>query len=307
MTVEQLNTFLSVCENMSFTKAAKQQYISQPAVSRQMAALEDALGTPLFERVHSTIQLTPAAEHLAVNLKPIMERLQALLNQVHEISLGQRGSLVIGLMLDQALDSRISHALQRFCQRHNAVISIYRYSIMELLTRLQNGSVDFAVSVESTENMFAGCERYIYVQEKMCFAARQDLLLRAGGDRIDENAVIRFAQQYPILYPRLDNFPPESRPMLADKVKRDTFTSMEIGYDLDSIAPMVSAGLAATIVNESHSLAVDQGVVLYNYAPDHIINKGIFWMSDCANPLVPLFCKCLREQVEGGAAGDLWS
>ena len=299
MTIEQLSTFLSVCETMSFTQTAKQQYISQPAVSRQMSALEDALGTPLFERVHSTIQLTPAAEHLALNLKPILEHLQALLNQVHEIGAGQSGSLVIGLMLDQALDSRISLALQRFCQRHNTVISIYRYSVMELLAHLQNGSIDFAVSIESADNMFAGLKRYIYVQESMCFAARRDLLLQAGGsDRVDKNAMIRFAQQYPVLYPRLDNFPRDSRPQLADNVRRDTFTTTEMEYDLDSIAPMVSAGLAATIVNESHSLAVDHDVVLYNYAPEHRINKGIFWMPECSNPLVPLFCECLRDLVE---------
>ena len=299
MTIAQLNTFLTVCESMSFTQAAKQQYISQSAISRQIAALEDELGTSLFERAHSSIQLTPSGMHLARHLKPIMDHLEALLNQVHEIGTGQSGTLVIGLLLDQSIDQRVSRALQWFRHSHNISITIYRYDFMSLLTNLKSGTVDLAISIESTPNMFDGCEQYIYTQEAMCFAARRDLLLK-GSDRIDEAAVSRFSEQHPVLTPRLDTFPPEHRPRLASFAHANSVASAEVEYDLASIAPMVAAGLGGTIVNESHMLTADQSIALFPFESLPPINKGLFWMPDTSNPLVVQFCDCLRE-LESGA------
>lgn len=294
VTVTQLRTFLSVCQSMSFTQAAKQQYISQPAVSRQMSALEEELGAPLFERSHSAIQLTPAGQHLARHLKPIMDHLDALLNQVHEIGTGQSGTLVIGLMLDQSIDQRVSRAMQWFRQRHNITINIYRLSIMELISSLKNGTIDLAISIESIPNMFDGCEQYIYAREQMCFAARKDLLLKAG-DRIDRTTVRRFADQHPVLTPKLGTFPPEHRETLANHAHEPSVAAAEVEYDLDSIAPMVAAGLGGTIVNESHILTSNSGIALFPYEDLPRINKGVFWMKDTANPLVPLFCNFLRS------------
>ena len=109
MTIAQLRTFMIVAQSKSFTVAAKQQYISQPAVSSQMAALETELGAELFDRTRNTIQLTSAGQHLARHLFPILEHLDALLNQVHEIGAGQSGSLTFGLLVDQSMDTRISN------------------------------------------------------------------------------------------------------------------------------------------------------------------------------------------------------
>lgn len=298
MTTAQLRTFVVVCESMSFTQAAKQLYISQPAVSRQIASLEDEMGVPLFERSHSAIQLTTAGAHLARHLRPIVEHLDALLNQVHEIGTGQTGSLVIGLLLDQAIDQRVSRALQWFRHSHNINITIYRYDLMTLLSNLKNGTIDLAISIESAPNMFAGCEQYIYAQESMCFAARRDLLLR-GSDRIDETTIARFSEQHPVLTPKLDSFPPEHRPELATHARSNSVVNAEVEYDLASIAPMVAAGLGGTIVNESHMLAADQTIALFPFNALPPINKGLFWMQDFKNPLVPLFCDCMRDLDSG--------
>lgn len=299
MTIAQLRTFLIVCQSMSFTQAAKQQYISQPAVSRQISALEDELGATLFERSHSAILLTPAGQHLARHLTPILDHLDGLLNQVHEISSGQTGTLIIGLLLDQSIDQRVSRALRWFRQSHNISISIYRYTFLDLVTALKGGSIDLAISIESTPTMFSGCERLIYAQEDMCFAARRDLLMKTG-DRIDEVAIHQFTESFPVLMPKLETFPMEDRRVLAANPHDEGLSPAEIEYDLASIAPMVSAGLAATVVNESHTLAEDQSIALYPYEHLPRINKGIFWMRNSSNPLVPLFCDRLRSMVSGG-------
>ena len=292
MTTSQLHTFISVCRSMSFTQAARERYISQPAVSRQMANLEDELGTPLFDRTRSTIQLTAAGRHLFQHLSPILDRLDALINQVSEMGSGEAGTLSIGLMLDQSMDRHISRALQWFRQSHNITITIHQLNLMELMSSLKSGAIDIAVGVSATDEMFAECQRFIYAQERMCFAAMREQLYRFN--KPPEEAIRQFLSAHPMLVPRMDGFPREQHPALGRNLS-PLFDDYEIEYDLASIAPMVSAGLAATMANESHTLTVDPSIELIPLDGLPPIGKGVFWMDDSPNPLVSQFVACLRD------------
>lgn len=60
MNLNQLEYFISAAEHLNFTKAAKECYISQTAMTQQMQALEKTLGVKLFTRDKHHIELTPA-------------------------------------------------------------------------------------------------------------------------------------------------------------------------------------------------------------------------------------------------------
>lgn len=84
-TLRQLRVFAAVARNLSFTRAAKELHLTQPAVSMQVKELEDVCGMPLFERVGRTIHLTePGSElaacalHMDEQLRQTEERLDAL-------------------------------------------------------------------------------------------------------------------------------------------------------------------------------------------------------------------------------------
>src|SRR3954464_15642009 len=62
--VHQLKSFLAVAENLSFTRAAETLFLTQSAVSHQIADLERALGVELFTRHGRTIELTAAGRVL---------------------------------------------------------------------------------------------------------------------------------------------------------------------------------------------------------------------------------------------------
>lgn len=301
MTISQLHTFLSACRSMSFTQAAKERYISQPAVSRQISALEDELGTQLFERTRSTLQLTAAGDHFCRHLAPIITHLDALLNQVKEIGSGQTGTLAIGLMMDQAMDQYISRALQWFRQTHNISITIHRLELLEIQAELESGGLDIAVSVDSTGDMFQNFESFIYAEEAMCFCAQRELLLKHNG-RADAEAITRFIEHHPLLMPKLTTFPRQQHEMLDQNLHKKDFAAYELEYDLPSIAPMVCAGLGSTFVNESHALAVDQTVILIPMPDMPPVKKGIFWSAATRNPLVPLFADFVRSARDQHAA-----
>ena len=84
MELRVLRYFLTVAKEQSFTKAAEQLHITQPTLSRQLAALEEELGTVLFNRGGRLILLLPALEiiswlKLLLTISKINWRRQAFL------------------------------------------------------------------------------------------------------------------------------------------------------------------------------------------------------------------------------------
>lgn len=73
--LDALRGFVAVARRMSITQAANDLCLTQSAVSRQILALEDYLGTPVFVRKHRAIALTEAGERLMVLASPWMDRL----------------------------------------------------------------------------------------------------------------------------------------------------------------------------------------------------------------------------------------
>src|SRR5687767_11661560 len=68
----QLRYFLTVASQGNFTRAAHELRLSQPALSRAIAKLEQELGQPVFERKPRSIQLTPAGELLRVRAQQVL-------------------------------------------------------------------------------------------------------------------------------------------------------------------------------------------------------------------------------------------
>jgi DNA-binding transcriptional LysR family regulator len=75
-TLRQLRVFGAVARNQSFTAAARELHLTQPAVSMQVKELEDACGAPLFERIGRSIHLTEAGAELAACAATVAEQLR---------------------------------------------------------------------------------------------------------------------------------------------------------------------------------------------------------------------------------------
>ena len=88
VTLRQLRVFESVARLLSYTRAAEELHLSQPAVSMQIRQLEDNLGLPLFERVGKQVYLTEAGQQMShysrgveqqlSEAEPVLENLKGL-------------------------------------------------------------------------------------------------------------------------------------------------------------------------------------------------------------------------------------
>ena len=96
MDFRQLQAFEAVVEHRSFTRAAEALFLTQPAITRQIAALESSLKTRLFERMGRLVQLTPSGEKLHAYALEIMRLSMEAERVVGEVETGIAGRLAVG-------------------------------------------------------------------------------------------------------------------------------------------------------------------------------------------------------------------
>lgn len=149
MNFSQIKCFLAAADCLSFTKAAERLYLSQPVLSRQIAAMEDELGITLFVREKKSVRLTPAGEVMAEGMKELAEDYQLLVEKAAALHKGYAGSINIGMIDGQLLCPPYSDGLTAFHDAHPDVrVNLSRHTIAGLRRALEDGDVDigFAAS-----------------------------------------------------------------------------------------------------------------------------------------------------------------
>ncbi|NDY92609.1 LysR family transcriptional regulator [Ideonella livida] len=82
LSLDFLRSFAAVARHLSFSLAAEELHLTQPAVSRQIRSLEEDLGTPLFVRGTRRIDLTSAGHTLLHTVQPLLARLDSSVRHI---------------------------------------------------------------------------------------------------------------------------------------------------------------------------------------------------------------------------------
>lgn len=96
MNIDGLAAFLAVAETGSFTLAAGQLFLTQPAISKRIAQLEADLNTRLFDRIGRDIRLTGAGDALLPRARAILLTLEDTRRALHNLSGDTGGTLTFG-------------------------------------------------------------------------------------------------------------------------------------------------------------------------------------------------------------------
>ena len=150
MNLNQLRYFVSVAESGSFTKAAANHFISQTAVTQQIHALEQSLGTKLLDRKSRPATLTPAGKVFLKEAREILSRMETAIQRTMEASTGLEGELSIGYNKGYE-HSDLPKYLRSFHREYpNVLISCYRCDTDMLATGLLRGEYDVIFTWDST-------------------------------------------------------------------------------------------------------------------------------------------------------------
>ena len=146
MTIAQMSHFYALCQSGSYTQAAKQLYITQPALSKSIAALESELNLRLVERSTRTVALTAAGEEFARACEEMLEVYRKGVNNARTAAGDISGLVRFGLPRDRVCDTFAG--LRRHIEEEypNLRLELRFYSENGLLRALDDHMADFVLA-----------------------------------------------------------------------------------------------------------------------------------------------------------------
>lgn len=144
MRIEQLQAFLAVAQTGSFGKAAKQCSVTQSTVSRQILALEEDLGLPLFHR-SSRAKLTLAGEQLLPRARKICQEWLLASQEISDLKSGKQPEFCIAA-IHSICAYYLPPLLPEFCRSYPEVqLRVTALGSDRALKVLRDGLVDVAI------------------------------------------------------------------------------------------------------------------------------------------------------------------
>lgn len=143
----EIVAFLAVAEKLSFRAAAESLFVSQPALSRRIAKLEQVVGTRLLERTTQRVSLTEAGEKFQEHAKAAIKELELGVLGISE-SAARRGGLVTLACVPSLANHILPQVLKTFAKHHPLVrVRVVDESAPNALLSVASGSADFGVSL----------------------------------------------------------------------------------------------------------------------------------------------------------------
>ncbi len=144
MTLRQLQVFNEVCDLRSYSRAAVEMSLTQPAVSLQIRQLEEWVGQPLFEYVGKKLYLTEAAEALQRASRDIFGRLESLDMQLSDLQGSLQGQLK--LAVESSAKYFVPHVFAAFKKQHPEVnLSLTVVNRAQVIRRLSDNRDDLVI------------------------------------------------------------------------------------------------------------------------------------------------------------------
>ena len=170
--LNDLQAFRAVVELGSFRKAAEAVSISQPALSRRIDKLEEALGVRLFERTTRSVTLTTVGRAFAPSAEQLLDDLDVALLGIRDVSSSRLGHVTIACVPSVAyyfLPSAVASYHRRFPRIR---VKLLDASANEVLSAVISGEADFGVSFMGSQE--SEVDFKVLLQEHFVAACRRD-------------------------------------------------------------------------------------------------------------------------------------
>jgi DNA-binding transcriptional LysR family regulator len=160
LTFRQLSVFEAVARHLSFSRAAQELHLTQPAVSMQIKQLEENVGTALFEHLGKKIYLTEAGHELYHYSRTIAQQLNEAEEVLAELKGLKRGKLKISVA--STANYFAPQLLATFSQRFPTVtVSLNVTNRQALLVQLANNEMDMAIMGQPPDGLDLAAESFM--------------------------------------------------------------------------------------------------------------------------------------------------
>ena len=234
-----LRYFLAVVETGSFTRAADRVFVTQPTLSAGIKKLEGQLGQALFERTNRRVFLTDAGTRFLPRAKAILHECNMAMQSLEKSA----SAPVLKLGILTTLSNRAVGALLAAFRlaEPNVTIEVYDGTEQELSNRLEDRSLDYALSLHRGENEAQALplfdEPYVFILPREHALSNRKIL--SAADLAEEYMVVR--SRCEVLSETSRYFTDNNiRPRLVYRTPNDS-----------RAVAMVAAGIGGTVVPAS--------------------------------------------------------
>ncbi|MFD2369091.1 LysR family transcriptional regulator [Brevibacillus sp. GCM10020057] len=200
MEIRQLQYFVEVAKQKSFTRAAQTLHVSQPSISKMIKALEEELGVALLDRAERKMELTDAGELVFDHAKKVLQLLDSLSSSIGEIRNVERGRVKMGMMPTVG-SFLLPNVIALFKKHYPGIeIEMKEYSAKLLEIQVEQGSIDVGLTVLPADtDKFAAVplqaeDLVAIVHREHWLADRQSVNLA----ELRDEAFILFTEEYAI-------------------------------------------------------------------------------------------------------------
>jgi DNA-binding transcriptional LysR family regulator len=244
MDIAALTAFAEIVDTGSFSQAAQNLHLTQPAISKRIAKLEQALGTPLLDRIGRHIKPTEAGTELLGHSKKIFADISQAERAIREMSSEVSGNLHIATSHHIGLH-RLPPILKTFSDRYPSVKMQIEFTDSEKAhTLVSDGDVELAIITLALEENNQLKSTELWPDPLIVMAATTHPLATVKNLSLVELA------KYPCVLPGLDTYTGQIVKNLFDKESLVLDASMATNY-LETIKMLVSVGMGWTVLPKS--------------------------------------------------------
>lgn len=244
MEISELKAFAAVVDTLSFSRAADQLFITQPAVSKRIASLEEKLGTKLFDRIGRHIRLTEAGVHLSASTSRILRDIENLQRNLSDLTGEPTGTLTMATSHHIGL-RRLPPVLKAFNQQFGKVELDIRFMDSEAAcSAVERGNLEMAIVTLPPIPSSSLSLREIWC-DKLCFVAAPGHPLTGLGEVKPADLV-----QYPAVLAAWGTY---TRDILERAIK-PTQQRLQVGMAtnyLETLKMLASIGLGWSLLPET--------------------------------------------------------
>lgn len=285
MNFTQINYFLTAARTLNFTDAAKELYISQPALSKQITAIENELNMMLFIRSNKKIRLTPAGAVLLKELPKLDQHYEEILHKARIANAGTSGELVIGILEGQMVGQKFTEMYSRFTNQYpNISVRLIRDSFSGLRKQLEAETIDLAITLSFD---LASSPRFLFEELEICpaFAAI------SKSHPLANNLPTCWADLKGQTFIAID---PKDSVMSARMIEEDCKKAgfhpiIKYAPSLESAMLWIEAGMGIGFINSMNNLALNPDIIILNELPYKDTLSVMAWKKENINPAIALF------------------
>ena len=253
---QNLKAFITVAECGSFSEAADRLYLTQSAISKRIAQLEQQIGKKLFDRIARQVSLTEAGSELLPRARRILNEYDSALQAINDLSGDASGTLRLAISHHLGLH-RLPPILKQYSQQYpNVTLDIEFMDSEKAYEQVLHGDSEVAVITLALESHHNINSKKIW-NDPLRFICAPDHPLAAL-----QRPALNDLAEYPIILPGLNTYTGRIIQNLFQQQGIPLKAPMSTNY-LETISTMVEIGLGwsvlpETLVRDLHVMPFEQ-------------------------------------------------